>query len=293
MINLHDFITQSNLYKNLTIDDLLLVRYDCMVNERQSEIWSHTNYIAYVLGGKKKWKTPNNEFLVNNGDMLFVRKGANTVYQYFDEPFFVLFVFLTDEYIHKTLTRYGIQYHSLNVNGTHQDDLILFDRNEVFESFFHSLKAYFSEDVHVTKELLKLKMDELILNIMTQPGNHLLKALFGRLGETRKVNLEQIMRDSYLHPFSINDLARLCARSPASFRRDFKNIFHTTPSRWLLKKRLEHSRFLLQTTDQPVSAVCDDCGFKNRSHFMKSFKIEVGVSPGQFRSQMKMRKTGS
>ena len=57
MVNLRDFIIQSKLFKTIDIPDLLLVDYQCYVKEHVSDIWSHESYIAYVLGGEKKWKT--------------------------------------------------------------------------------------------------------------------------------------------------------------------------------------------------------------------------------------------
>lgn len=284
MINLPDYIADSHLYRTLQVDDLLLVKYECFENEKRSEIWSHTNYLAYVLGGRKKWKTPHQAYTVSSGEALFIKKGANTVYQYFEDPFFVLFVFIPDNYISRFLRQHASLFprHKNHYSGQH--DLIPIDQNKVHQSFFHSLTTYFSEDAQVSKPLLKLKVEELLLNLLTQPGNQLLKSYLAGLGQSQKAALEEIMQAHYFQPFNISDYARLCARSLASFRRDFQNVFHSTPGRWLMKKRLEHARFLLETTDQLVTEVSDNSGFKNRSHFVRSFKAAYGYPPSRYRT---------
>lgn len=284
--NLQDYIQQSRLFKTFNIDDLLFVEYKCLINDQQSDIWAHHNYFAYVLGGQKKWKTPNGDYLVSSGEALFVQKGANSVYQYFDEPFFVLFIFLPDEFIRQTLSKYPDLLTTVESSEVPKDTIINLSLNEVLKSFFKSLFSYFLQPKPPHKSLLKLKLEELILNILTQRDNSTLRQCFLRMGQRPKVDLEEVMKTHYTYPLSIQDYARLCARSLSTFRRDFKTTFKTTPSKWLLKKRLAYSSFLLETTDKPVSEVIDESGFKNRSHFIKVFKETYGLPPNQFRQQL-------
>lgn len=284
MINLYDYIANSQLFKTIAVDDLLFVRYECLINDHRSEIWSHSHYFAYVVGGRKKWATPTNEVLVGKEEILFVKKGANTVYQYFEEPFYVIFIFLSDEFISNLLVKYEhVVPISDNPDGNEQD-LILIQSNTLLHSFFQSLRGYFSEESQISKELLKLKFEELILTLLTQRGNDAMKSFLMGVCKSRKSGLANIMYKYFAHPLSIMDYARLSARSLASFRRDFKQIYHTPPGRWLLSKRLEYARSLLKTTDLSIDEVMDASGFKNRSHFIKSFKNAYHIPPGRFRN---------
>jgi len=284
MVNLQDYIHESDLFKTIRIDDLLLVDYRCLIGDRESEIWNHTNYLAYVVGGEKKWITPTNECKIGPGEALFVKKGAHTVYQYFDEPFFVLFIFIPDEFIRKVILKYP-ELASHTLNGHQEEQLISLSMNKVLDSFFQSVMAFFSKDATCSESVLKMKMEELILNILTQPNNHQLKRYFFSVGKNQKVNLKEIMNDNFIHQLSLNDFARMAARSLSTFRRDFKNAYGTTPGKWLLAKRLEYGKFLLETTDKSINEIIDTSGFKNRSHFIKSFKDAFGVSPRKFRSE--------
>ena len=285
MVNLQDYIIDSNLFKTFKVDDLLVVEYKCLVEDHHSDIWAHNNYFAYVLGGEKKWKTPANECKVSAGEALFVRKGANTVYQYFDQPFFVIFIFVSDDFIRKILSRYPKLVSASTNNYTVDDTLIPLTCNEILESFFQSVNIYFSHHVAPRDEILKLKVEELILNILVQPGNQSLKQYFGNLPRSNKVDIKEIMNANYSRLLGISEYARLCGRSLASFRRDFAEVFGTTPGKWLLTKRLEFSRFLLETTADRVTEIVYNAGFKNRSHFNKAFRKVYGVSPNEYRQQ--------
>ncbi|MEM1134980.1 MAG: AraC family transcriptional regulator [Bacteroidota bacterium] len=285
MLNLKDYIIDSKLFKTINIDDLLFVKYSCLVEDSQSEIWAHENYLAYAIGGEKKWKTPESEFKIGSGEALFIKKGANTVYNYYDKPFYVLFVFLPDNFIRKVLDKHPDIISKATKRSYQNEQLCLLALNEVLSSFFNSLLAYFSEGVICSKEILRLKMEELVLNILTQPENHKLKQYFIRIGQSQQVDIEEMMQANYLRQLTLSEFARLCARSLSSFRRDFKKTFGTTPNRWLLSKRLEYSRFVLETTNKPIDEVIDVCGFKNCSHFIKAFKNVFGISPNRYRQR--------
>lgn len=284
--NLQDFITQSKLFKTFSVDDLLFVEYKCLVKEKQSDIWTHHNYFAYVLGGQKKWKTQKKDYLVSSGEALFVKRGANAVYQYFDEPFFVLFIFMPDQFIQQTLAKYPELVKEV-INSRSTDNAIIpLTINEVLEAFFQSLFSYFLQAKPPHQTLLKLKLEELVLNVLSQAGNETLRQCFLNMGKSPKVDLEEVMKIHYMYPLTIKDYARLCARSLSTFRRDFKAVFQMTPAKWLTQKRLEYSVFLLKTTDKNINEIIDESGFKNRSHFMKLFKQRYNLPPKQFRQQV-------
>jgi len=98
------------------------------------------------------------------------------------------------------------------------------------------------------------------------------------------IDLETVMSENYLYNLKVEEFAKLCGRSLSAFKREFKIIFDTTPSRWIKSKRLEQARILLIESDLNINQICYDCGFINSSHFIKSFKEKYRLPPHQFRS---------
>lgn len=286
MVNLQNYITDSKLFKTFVVDDLLVVEYKCLVDDHESDIWTHDNYFAYVLGGEKKWKTPVREFRAGNGDILFVRKGSNTVYQYFEQPFVVIFVFVSDNFIRKILAKYPALIRRKQSNAGGNYSLIPLQSNNILTSCFESITLLFSQPSAPQKEILKIKTEELILHLLTQPGNSYMKEFFTYLLKDNKIDMQEIMTTNYTSQLTINEYARLCGRSLTSFRRDFSKDFGTTPGKWILARRLELSRFLLETTNERVSDIAYTAGFRNRSHFNKVFKEANGTSPNEYRHHL-------
>lgn len=68
--------------------------------------------------------------------------------------------------------------------------------------------------------------------------------------------------------------------------RYLQKIFQSTgrtPSEWLLQARLERARMILMSTDITIGDLASRVGFKDISHFSRSFRNLYGVSPGQYR----------
>ena len=285
MVNLQDYIVDSRLFKTFKVDELLFVKYQCLVEDDRSEIWTHHNYFAYAHQGKKKWKTHKNEYLLTSGEALFVKKGATAVYQYFEDQFFVIFVFMPDNFIRKTLLKYSNAIPGKKKKYAPGDTVIPLHMDEILQSFFQSLLAFFMQAKPPAEELLRLKMEELILSIFSHSKNNPLKEYFLNLGNTQKVSIEEVMESHFSNPLSIVDYARLCSRSLSAFRRDFKKIYNVPPGKWLMNKRLEFSRFLLETSDKTINEIFEESGFKNRSHFISVFKQAYGMTPKRFQKR--------
>ncbi|MBO6606102.1 alpha/beta fold hydrolase [Psychroserpens sp.] len=99
-----------------------------------------------------------------------------------------------------------------------------------------------------------------------------------------RIDIEAIMANNFLYNLKVEEFAKLCGRSLSAFKRDFRNIYNTTPSRWIKTKRLEYSKKLLLESDLNINQICYECGFVNTSHYIKSFKAHFNIPPHQFRS---------
>ena len=72
--------------------------------------------------------------------------------------------------------------------------------------------------------------------------------------------------------------------SEAHFIRSFRAVFGETPHRYLQRRRVERSMFLLRETDHSVTDICLDVGFSSLGTFSRTFKEIVGESPTEYRA---------
>jgi AraC-like DNA-binding protein len=289
MINLQDFIANTTLFKKFEVDDLLFVEIICPVEEDESSdsLWWHDNFFSYAMAGEMLLKTLGGEYILKAGDCIFAKKGSIIAARHLiQEDFCELRVFVPDDFIKSVFQKYRIPLITAETNEK-TDTLIPLATDDVLEVYFHSLLTYFRHSAPPPETLLKLKFEELVINILSNDTHRSLKCFFSELCRSAKPSIKEIMEANFFSNLSLDEFARLCARSLSAFKQEFKNIFQTTPGKWLQEKRLEYSRYLLETTDNSIDEICEVSGFENRSHFIRVFKSKYGITPGKLNIQKK------
>src|SRR5262249_11760852 len=92
------------------------------------------------------------------------------------------------------------------------------------------------------------------------------------------------MDRAHAEPLDVRAIAAVAHISPAHFSRCFRTVFGETPHRYLQRRPIERSIFLLPGTDRSVTAVCFDVGFASLGTFSRTFREIVGETPSGYRS---------
>jgi len=95
-----------------------------------------------------------------------------------------------------------------------------------------------------------------------------------------KRSLRAFMQAHFDKPLQLQDYAYLTGRSARSFRRDFRTRFGASPKTWLVERRLERAKELLQIGDQSVAEVARAVGYQSTRHFIERYRGRFGVTPG-------------
>src|SRR5919202_3453262 len=91
------------------------------------------------------------------------------------------------------------------------------------------------------------------------------------------------MDRAYAEPLNVRAVAAVAHVSPAHFLRSFRSVFGETPHRYLQRRRVERSMFLLRETDRSITEICFDVGFMSLGTFSRTFREIVGQSPSAYR----------
>jgi transcriptional regulator GlxA family with amidase domain len=84
-------------------------------------------------------------------------------------------------------------------------------------------------------------------------------------------------------PVSLDDLAGHARMSVRTFTRRFREETGLSPARWLLGRRVEHARLLLETTDLSVEAVARRSGLGGATSLRQHLQATIGVAPTAYR----------
>jgi len=99
----------------------------------------------------------------------------------------------------------------------------------------------------------------------------------------RLLRARDAMDRAYAEPIDVPAIAAVAHISPAHFSRTFRQVFGETPHRYLQRRRVERSMFLLRETDRSITDVCLDVGFSSLGTFSRTFREIVGETPSGYR----------
>jgi len=97
------------------------------------------------------------------------------------------------------------------------------------------------------------------------------------------------MDRAYAQPLDIPTVARIACVSQAHFIRTFQATFGETPHRYLQRRRVERSMFLLRETERSVTDICFDVGFSSLGTFSRTFREVIGETPTAYRKRAKVK----
>jgi AraC-like DNA-binding protein len=99
----------------------------------------------------------------------------------------------------------------------------------------------------------------------------------------RLLRARDAMDRAYAEPLDVRSVAAVAHISEAHFSRSFRAVFGETPHRYLQRRRVERSMFLLRETDRSVTDICLDVGFTSLGTFSRMFREIVGETPSRYR----------
>ncbi|BBB27971.1 AraC family transcriptional regulator [Neptunomonas japonica] len=128
--------------------------------------------------------------------------------------------------------------------------------------------------LHLLKQHMRLGTAPKLFRggLTTAVRNRIVEYIHSRLGEA----------------VSLEELAGVAQLSPFHFNRMFRMSMACTPHQYLTQRRVEHAKELLIRSQHEeeltsLSGIGLQCGFSNQSHFGRTFKQYVGITPAQYR----------
>lgn len=284
MLNSYDAtIADPEIFKTLSVKDLLFVHYICPQVDKQINAWTEYNLIGFTLSGKKTYHHNGKSWTLTHGSSIFVKKGAYTQEMYEFGGWEVLAFYIPDDYLKKVFNEYRSYLPLDDLPQSPLEPLLYLEVDDILTADFHSVIAYIKKDSPPPEDLLELKFRELLFNVYSIPANKNLLAYVSSLIDRQKIPLWQIMESNFMFNLTIAEYARMAQRSVSTFKREFKQIYKISPGRWLTQKRLENSRLLLETSYKTISEIAYENGFENTSHFSRVFKGKYNTSPLRYR----------
>ena len=97
-------------------------------------------------------------------------------------------------------------------------------------------------------------------------------------------NVLEFIEESLSQPLTLADLAAQAALSEYHFARMFRQSMGLAPHQYVMQRRMEKAKALVQHTAMPLTEIALACGFNSASHFSNRFRSVTGMTPSQLRA---------
>jgi AraC-like DNA-binding protein len=256
----------------------LPIQYSCHNTvSRNGEPFVPHHTLLLLLSGSMNIAGLTKTITLNAGTLCFIEKNSLIKFQKSPangQDFRSISIMMEQKF----LQSFALEYNYRDISPTTQSAFHVLPPNALLENFLNSLLNFeqIFEKEHAAG-LLQIKLKEAVLTLlMAYPD---LKNILFDFKVPGKPNLAEFMLKNYHFNVNIGRFAELTGRSLATFKRDFERTFGTSPSKWLIQKRLEEAHYLIKKKRKKASEIYHDLGFEDLSHFSFAFKKRYGVAP--------------
>ena len=96
-------------------------------------------------------------------------------------------------------------------------------------------------------------------------------------------NVLQFIDQNYCESIDQKDLAKRCGMTTFRFSRLFKEVYGLGFMDYVLGKRMDSAKDLLDNSQMPITSIGYEVGFKDPSYFARAFKQYAGCTPSEYR----------
>lgn len=252
----------------------------CIVTAGERGTFFLEQHLLYiVLGGAVTLTCGRQSWTVRKNEMILLRKPHSISYEKQgaeDTGLFESLLFaINDDLLKDFLTSQQVQIPQMTEElGTQVSPM-----SERLVAYCWSLAPYFNAPSQTNPGLLRLKVMELLYNVMDCSKNIFRQML--QLRQPVKTDIHRVVEENYTLPISLDELAYLSGRSLSSFKREFIDIYGESPARWIREKRLSKAHDMLRSSSLSVADVAYSLGFENPTHFSRIFKQKYGCAPSE------------
>lgn len=265
---------------------LLYVSTSKYEGDWQSILHSHPfSELFYVVNGKGSFVTEGTEFPVCKHDMVIINPHVL--------------------HTEKSLSTTPLEYIVLGIDGLSfsfenmasvQDGVYM--RTELGDVYkYNTQSTYVYDYLNIMLEELSRKEEnyeavcrnllEVIMICMLRNNNLDIVQNSNALLNRECTRIKNYLDANYAENITLDTLASLSHMNKYYLAHAFTKYIGFSPITYLLQKRIQEGKSLLESTSYSISQISDTLGFSSQSYFSQAFKKATGKTPVQYRNDLK------
>ena len=96
----------------------------------------------------------------------------------------------------------------------------------------------------------------------------------------------ELLRERFAERLTIAEVAAQVGVHPVHLSREFRRFHHCTIGEYIRRLRIERASRQLRQSQASLATIAVDAGFSDQSHFARTFKRLVGMTPAAYRAAL-------
>jgi len=266
-------------------DEVAIRSYTSGHDSVKNRIVLNQNMINLLVSGTKTVVYPDATAIVNAGELVVLSTGNVLTSELLTtgQQFTSILFYFSNEVFNRFLIKY---YHLLQsvtpLSG--KQPFLIFKQDNFMKQFISSIQALVNTEYRLPAAVRQLKLEELLLYLLhSDPARF--RAIQIITKDKEQLQIKKVVESHIGQLITVDELAFLCHMSTSTFKRRFSVIYHTTPQKWLLTKKMELAAELLKSAGESPSGVYLKVGYQNHSSFSEAFRNHFGNTPSDYQLQ--------
>lgn len=132
--------------------------------------------------------------------------------------------------------------------------------------------------------LPELKYRELLIKLAREIRRGSAEEPLGPEIKSRLRQVRGLIFSRLEHPWNVREMAELAFLSPSRFHTLYRAAFGISPVDDLIRARIDTARTRLCNSDETVTHLAEQLGYRNVTHFCRQFKGLTGLTPMEYRN---------
>jgi AraC family transcriptional regulator len=107
-----------------------------------------------------------------------------------------------------------------------------------------------------------------------------------RLSDREIRRLEDYVDAHLHHSITLEDMAQALGMGVWTLNRHLQRTLHASSYAFVVERRIQRARHLLRIGDLSLKEIAAAAGFSDQAHMTRMFRAKLGMTPGQYRSQV-------
>lgn len=256
--------------------------------------WHEELELGYIEKGTSIIRTLSQEYTVHQGDGFFINTNvvdtklngnpgkASLEVNHIFHPIFIGGHFgslITSKYLNPILQNQKISVHIIR-RGSKEADAVL-----------NNLALLKAQNGYKNREIvIRNLLSDTWLMLLDEIEKHFVLPQTLPLEKQNQIkNMLAYIHRNYGEKITLKEISEEAFVSTREANRIFQNAIRQTPFEYLIHYRLDQAKKLLEESDLSITEISYRCGFTDSTYMGKQFKKEFGITPKEYRRNVKMK----